>query len=698
MKSSIQNQLSMVARGNILCLTLLLSAASSGPLARGQNCAFTYQGELTLNGSPANGTYDLKFRLYNDDGSSGHAGAQVGPELTLTGVAVAGGLLSSKLDFGCPAWSACQRRWLEIDVRQGSAAFATLTPRTEVTPTPYAMYAQAACSMAPGAVVTSLNGLKDDVTFSAGPNVTLTPSGNNIQISATGAGPSIWNLNGTSAYYNGGNIGIGTTTPLVQLDILGDQASTRLSSASSVNGSVLTLRNITTSPTYVGAINFENTAGTPGQIGYFADHHMGFRVANAERFTINSAGNIGIGTTTPLVQLDILGDQASSRLSSASSPNGSVLTLRNITASPTYLGAINFENAAGTPGQLGYFADDHMGFRVANAERLTINASGDVGIGTTVPTSKLSIASGGPDLVGTALSSTLVTTAGSLGAGLGSDSALASFGFISDDSISFNNVSLGLRARRTSAGTGWTTTALGLTFDVDNTVQAGAGVWLAASGNVGIGTTQPTAKLDVAEGDIHLNSGHTISSSGRLHIQANEDLYLNPFGGAGTVYVGGGGGPGNFVTAGSASVCSLTIRGGCDLAEPFQISDREIPKGSLVIIDEENEGKLKLAAREYDTRVAGIVSGANGVNSGICLHQEGVFEGGQNVALSGRVYALADASNGAIKPGDLLTSSSVPGHVMKVTDHARAQGAIVGKAMSGLQSGEGMVLVLVSLQ
>jgi hypothetical protein len=75
-----------------------------------------------------------------------------------------------------------------------------------------------------------------------------------------------------------------------------------------------------------------------------------------------------------------------------------------------------------------------------------------------------------------------------------------------------------------------------------------------------------------------------------------------------------------------------------------------------------------------------------------------MIEGGQNVALSGRVYALADTSNGPIKPGDLLTSSSVPGHVMKVTDHARAQGAIVGKAMSSLAEGKGMVLVLVTLQ
>ena len=80
------------------------------------------------------------------------------------------------------------------------------------------------------------------------------------------------------------------------------------------------------------------------------------------------------------------------------------------------------------------------------------------------------------------------------------------------------------------------------------------------------------------------------------------------------------------------------------------------------------------------------------------MHQEGALEGGQNVALSGRVYMLADASNGPIQPGDLLTTAATPGHAMKVTDHEKAQGAILGKAMSSLNEGRGMVLVLVSLQ
>jgi hypothetical protein len=142
----------------------------------------------------------------------------------------------------------------------------------------------------------------------------------------------------------------------------------------------------------------------------------------------------------------------------------------------------------------------------------------------------------------------------------------------------------------------------------------------------------------------------------------------------------------------------LTITGGADVAEPFDISTPEAPKGSVVIIDEQNPGRLKVSDRSYDTRVAGILSGANGVNPGISLSQQGILEGGQHVALSGRVYVRADASEAPIKPGDLLTTAHLPGHAMKVLDHARAQGAILGKAMSPLPEGTGLVLVLVTLQ
>ena len=125
----------------------------------------------------------------------------------------------------------------------------------------------------------------------------------------------------------------------------------------------------------------------------------------------------------------------------------------------------------------------------------------------------------------------------------------------------------------------------------------------------------------------------------------------------------------------------------------------KVEAGMVVSIDPASPGKLALSTQAYDRRVAGIISGAGGVKPGMVMSQEGTLADGKHpVALSGRVYCWVDASQGAIEPGDLLTTSSTPGHAMKVADAAKAQGAIIGKAMTGLKEGKGLVLVLVTLQ
>ncbi len=145
-------------------------------------------------------------------------------------------------------------------------------------------------------------------------------------------------------------------------------------------------------------------------------------------------------------------------------------------------------------------------------------------------------------------------------------------------------------------------------------------------------------------------------------------------------------------------VKTLRITGGADLAEPFAMSERNVPPGAVVVIDEANPGKLRMSVAAYDKKVAGIVSGADGIQPGISMIQEGALEAGENVALSGRVYVKADARFGAIRPGDLLTTSDHPGYAMRASDSARTPGAVIGKAMTALEEGEGNVLVLVTLQ
>ncbi len=232
------------------------------------------------------------------------------------------------------------------------------------------------------------------------------------------------------------------------------------------------------------------------------------------------------------------------------------------------------------------------------------------------------------------------------------------------------------------------------------------------AGNVGIGTTGPVGKLHVYDGyaaSERIESGGSTNSWSRIEFKNGngqwdvgtsrgyiEDAFYiarDPSPPVFTVKPNG-----DTYAQGLLSCAALTIRGGADLAEPFQMKEDVLDKGSVVVIDEEHPGRLKRSTRAYDKRVAGIVSGANGINPGIALQQEGALEGGQNVALTGRVYVQANATNGPIAPGDMLTTSDTPGYAMKVTDSARAQGAVIGKAMSPLQKDSGTVLVLVTLQ
>jgi hypothetical protein len=138
---------------------------------------------------------------------------------------------------------------------------------------------------------------------------------------------------------------------------------------------------------------------------------------------------------------------------------------------------------------------------------------------------------------------------------------------------------------------------------------------------------------------------------------------------------------------------------GLDIAEGFRIAapkKYEIVPGSVVIIDSENPGMIKSSEKAYDTRVAGIVSGANGLGSAVKLAGAG-FD--VYVALSGRVFCNVDATFDAVEPGDLLTSSDTPGYAMKARDPERTRGAVIGKAMESVERGQKrMILVLVTLQ
>lgn len=154
---------------------------------------------------------------------------------------------------------------------------------------------------------------------------------------------------------------------------------------------------------------------------------------------------------------------------------------------------------------------------------------------------------------------------------------------------------------------------------------------------------------------------------------------------------------------GGAACKALTISGGADLAEPFGFSCDENTRpepGTVMSIDPNHPGALMVTARPYDKLVAGVLSGAHGIEPGLVMRSDNSPdpEHTRNLAMSGRVYVRATAANGPIRPGDLLTSSAYRGHAMRATNLSRARGAVIGKAMSPLERGDGFVLLLVQPQ
>lgn len=147
---------------------------------------------------------------------------------------------------------------------------------------------------------------------------------------------------------------------------------------------------------------------------------------------------------------------------------------------------------------------------------------------------------------------------------------------------------------------------------------------------------------------------------------------------------------------GTARVNVLEITG-ADLAEKFPMSER-IEPGMVVAIDPKNPGKLCMARGAYNRHVAGVASGAGDVPVGVILGNLPGSEDAVPVAMSGRVLVHGDATMRGIEVGDLLTTSERAGYAMAVTEFDRAHGAVIGKAMTSLARGEtGTVLVLVNL-
>ena len=111
-----------------------------------------------------------------------------------------------------------------------------------------------------------------------------------------------------------------------------------------------------------------------------------------------------------------------------------------------------------------------------------------------------------------------------------------------------------------------------------------------------------------------------------------------------------------------------------------------------------DEGLLEPSQQPYDKKVAGIISGAGNYKPGIILGRQQIDNKRKPISLIGKVYCKVDAKTSSIQTGDLLTTSSTAGYYMKADDPYKAFGAVIGKALSSIKEGLGMIPVLVALQ
>jgi hypothetical protein len=626
-----------------ITLTAVLIAGLAASAADAQTPLgndFTYQGQLTLSGGPLNDTADFEFSLWDDAGTGEPptGGTQIGLTQTVTNVTVVDGLFTVQLDFGVMAFNG-DARWLQIAVRSphdpgDTAPYTTLSPRQPLTAAPYALFA--------------LNG------------------------GGTGDGHSLDAADGDpvdAVFVNdGGNVGIGTTAPSERLDISDGDANSALRVAATNLGPQLIYK--------------AHQGGTK-------DLHVVFEDAGGAQTEVmtlkgnGNTGNVGIGETNPAYPLHVISTNTAPAMQGE---NGSQTGV-----------AVRGRATHGTGTNVGVWGESagHTGVGVRG---LTTHNTG---------------------------STTAIwgETASSSGKGVRGRATRQTGNNVGVLGESFSNSGVGV--------CGFADAGSGITFGVCGHVESGdgfAGYFTGGrnffQGRVGIGTTDPVGRLVVATG----SSSEKVVNIQRLDeaVQFSKMLLLQALLASSDemqFIECDRGGDIKFRVWGDGDVTADgTFSSPADFAEMIRVTDGpdSVEPGDVMVIDVSGSRAVVKSTTARSTLVAGVYSTKPGVlgsehdwddvarelghdptsdspqTESLKPQELGRRIGEVPVAVVGIVPCKVSAENGPIMPGDLLVTAATPGHAM--FDENPRVGTVIGKALEPLESGRGVIRVLVTLQ
>ena len=388
----------------------------------------SYQGVLAdLSGSPKpDGIYNFTFRMYSVSSGGGSLWTEVQQLQVKKGLfsAVLGSVtpFPGFLDFRKQYWLGIQvandgEMMPRVQLASVGSSFSAIQADVATT-VPDSTLTQA--KIASGQVVKSINNLHDRVTLQGANGAAVTTSGDTVTITASGGGGggigTIQNTDNTLAITNPagptttvnlksplvipGNLGIGGTPSwpfhLKMSESTGSGLQARVTNTSTTSNSFAAFSLESNNGAVVNQLAADGLGSGPlatpsGYLGTYTNHPLGLVTNNVERMHISSGGNVGIGTASPTLTLDIKTGTfgGGTRTFSDGAANFIVETIGGTNSwAKYYVKTASQQWSIGSSqnynGNQLYFANENTG-----AIRMAIMPNGNVGINTTDPQAKL---------------------------------------------------------------------------------------------------------------------------------------------------------------------------------------------------------------------------------------------------------------------------------------------------------------------